>query len=138
MRTLNEIGADLEALDALLSDVGGDVTEEAAAEAVDAWLAELKTERNAKLDRFAAYMADLTARAAAKKTEAARLTARASAEENRVKFLKARLLYFMQRHGDKTLETPCTASPSRRTVGRRPSSSPYQRTNCRMLTGWRR
>lgn len=105
MRTLNEIGADLESLDALLAEVGGDVTEEAAEAAVDAWLSELGHERDAKLDRYAAYIADLKARSDAKKAEAKRLTDRAKVEDNRVEMLKTRLLWFFQAQGLKKVET---------------------------------
>jgi hypothetical protein len=106
MRTLHAIGEDLEALDAVLAEMGGDVSDAEAETAVDAWLAELGQERDAKLDRYAAYIADLEARAKVKREEAKRLAERSAAEEARVKMLKTRLMWFFAEHGLRKLDTP--------------------------------
>lgn len=104
-RTLFEIGEDLEALDALLAEVGGDVSEEDAEAAVDAWLSELGEERNTKLDRYARYISDVEGRIDAKMAERERLAERIAVEQNRVRLLKARLLEFLRAQGVKKLET---------------------------------
>lgn len=79
-RTLWEIGSDLEALEDLLMEVGGDVTDEEAERAIDAWLEE-------------------TREAEIQEKEAARLMERAQVNRNAVRRLKDRLLAYMDRRG---------------------------------------
>lgn len=107
MPTLYEIAADLAALDALLADVGGDVTEEAAEAAVDAWLAETGAALREKLDGYAALIREREASAKARDEEAARLAALARADANTAKRLKDRLAWFLNERGEKKpIETP--------------------------------
>ncbi|HEY7770478.1 siphovirus Gp157 family protein [Longimicrobium sp.] len=103
MSTLYEIDADESALAELLFDVGGDVSDEDVAAAVDAWMAELGDARAVKLDGYGKVIGELEARAAAKTAEADRLRNRAAAELNRVKQLKERLLAYMRERGHKAI-----------------------------------
>src|SRR5690606_18631289 len=98
-RTLWEIGSDLEALEALLMEVGGDVTDEEAERAIDAWLEEMREAEAQKLDRYGALIRTLEARAEIQKAEAKRLMERAKVNENAVRRLKDRLLAYMDRRG---------------------------------------
>lgn len=102
--TLFEIGADMRALEDLLTEAGGDVTEEQFA-AVDAWFAENAASLRGKLDGYGALIRELEGRAKIRREEAARLTALAQTDENAVKNLKSRLLYFMQEQGEAKLES---------------------------------
>lgn len=102
-RTLGDIGADLEALDALLEELEGDVT--GAEDTVTVWFAELGADRDEKLDRYARYIADLEAGAAAKKAEENRLHARRQTEERRAKWLKGRLFEFLSRTPGRRIDT---------------------------------
>lgn len=97
--TLWQIGDDLEALEALLAEVGGDVSEEEAEAAIDAWLAETRETEAAKLDRYGALIRTLEARAEIQEKEAARLMERAQVNRNAVKRLKDRLLMHLERTG---------------------------------------
>lgn len=98
-RTLWEIGSDLEALEALLTEVGGDVSEEEAEAAIDAWLAETSEAEAQKLDRYGALIRSLEARAEIQEAESARLLERARVNRNAVSRLKDRLLMHLDRTG---------------------------------------
>lgn len=103
--TLYEIKDDLDALHALLYEVGGDITEEEAEAAVDAWLRETDEALKDKLDRYAALIRETEAKAASRKEEADRLAALATTDLNTVKRLKARLQWFFEDQGIDKLET---------------------------------
>ncbi|HEY0005932.1 MAG TPA: siphovirus Gp157 family protein [Pyrinomonadaceae bacterium] len=105
MRTLFAISDDLLALDALLEEMGGDVSEFEVDQAIDRFLSDITTERDQKLDNYAAYIRELEARAAARKEEAHRLAERMRIDTNRAQALKNRLQYFFQLHQLKTVET---------------------------------
>lgn len=104
-RNLLAIGDDLEALDALLEEMGGDVSEAEAEAAFDRWFAELGEERDAKLDRYAYYIADLEGRADTKRAMIEHLADRVRIEEGRAKWLKAKLFAFLKSRGQKKTET---------------------------------
>lgn len=105
MSTLYEIRDDLEALEALLYEVGGDVTDEAADAAITAWLEETGEALKSKLDGYAALIREAEARAASRKAEAARLTALSRADESVAKRLKERLYWFFGDRGIERFET---------------------------------
>lgn len=98
-RTLWEIGDDLEAIEALLYETGGDVSEEEAEAAIDAWLTETQEAEAAKLDRYGALVRTMEARAEIKEQEAKRLAERAQAERNAARRLKERLMLHLERTG---------------------------------------
>jgi hypothetical protein len=98
-RTLHEIEGDFAALDALLEEVGGDLTAEEAEAAVDQWLESLGEERDAKLNGYARRIQTLEAAAEAKKAEERRLAAQRKQDESRADWLKGRLLAYVQRAG---------------------------------------
>jgi hypothetical protein len=107
MKTLLDISNDLLELQQTLESLE-DTPEEQAAE-VAAWFAALEREtheeRDRKLDNYCALIAELEARAAARKAEAKRLSDRAKVDENRAKALKSRLHDFFEYHQLKTVET---------------------------------
>jgi hypothetical protein len=103
--TLREIGEDLQALEDLLAEVGGDVSEAEAEAAIDAWLMETTDALHKKLDRYADLIQYMNDRAKGRKEEAARLTALAKTDENGAKYLKDRLYWFMKEHGQAKLDT---------------------------------
>lgn len=103
--TLYEIRDDLEALHALLYEVGGDITEEEAEAAIDAWLRETDEALKDKLDRYAALIRETEAKAASRKEEADRLAALATTDLNTAKRLKARLQWFFEDQGIEKMET---------------------------------
>ena len=104
-RTLYDIGDDLETIEALLLEVGGDVTNEQAEAAIDEWLQESQGELKWKVDRYVGLIRELQARADARNEEAERLHDRSTVDRNAADRLKARLKEFFERHDIKKLET---------------------------------
>lgn len=104
--TLYELGGQLAALDELLAEVGGDVTDEQAAEAINAWFAEIGEQVEHKLDGYGALIVELEARATARKAEADRMAGRAQVDTNAAKRLKERLKMFFIERNYKVIETP--------------------------------
>lgn len=103
-RSLWDIDADLTALEDLIEEAEGDIT--ACEEAVDAWFAELKGDEVRKIDGYAAYIAELTARSEARKEEADRLAHRAKVDSSLAANLKSRLKDYFTAHGKTKFETP--------------------------------
>jgi len=106
MPTLFTISADLLALEELLTDVDGEITEDAAGEAIEQWFDELGEARDAKIDNYCNLIAELTARSEARAAEAARISRLASVDANAATRLKNALKAFMDIHGLAKLETP--------------------------------
>lgn len=104
-RALFSIGEDLLALEYLLLDAGGVLSPGEEEAIIDAWFAELREERNAKLDDYAALIRDTSARAAARKSEEDRMARLRAGDEGLVRKLKDRLLYFLERTGETRIDT---------------------------------
>lgn len=104
-RTLYAITDDLQALDEMLIELGGDISDPKVAEAIDAWMAELDRDLTRKADGYASLIKEIEARAKARTEEAKRLTDRARVDENAAAALKSRMLYAMQARQMKTIET---------------------------------
>lgn len=96
MRTLFQISDDLFALEAILAEVGGEITDDEAGAALEKFFDELGAERDAKIDNYCALIRELEARAEAREAEAKRLTALAGSDANSAKRLKNRLLVFFE------------------------------------------
>lgn len=92
MPTIYEISEDMAALDALLAETGGEITPEAEA-AFNAFEAELAANLHAKTDAYCALIAEIDARAAARKAEAKRLADRAKTDERTADALRERLRF---------------------------------------------
>jgi hypothetical protein len=105
-KTLWAINEDMEALDALLEELGGDVTDEQVAATIEAWFAEIDSDLANKVDGYCALIRQLEAVAAARREEAERLTKRAKTGEANAKRLGERLKMFMAFRGMKKLDTP--------------------------------
>lgn len=96
MRTLFQISNDLLALEAILAEVGGEITDDDAGAALEKFFDELGAERDAKIDNYCALIRELEARAEAREAEAKRLTALAGSDANNAKRLKNRLKAFFE------------------------------------------
>jgi hypothetical protein len=92
MPTIYEISEDMAALDALLAETGGEITPEAEA-AFNAFEAELAANLTGKVDAYCALLAEIDARAAARKAEAKRLADRAKTDERTADALRERLRF---------------------------------------------
>ena len=106
MPTLFEISERYQALDELLDGAGGDLTDPAVEAYVDEIVSELESDRDAKLDGYCAYIAELQARADARQAEADRLAARAKVDEGNAARLKERLRALFELRGWGKVETP--------------------------------
>lgn len=104
-RSLLAIGDDLISLDALLTEMGGDVTDAEQEAAIDAWLNELGAERDAKLDAYCALIHEMEHRAEARKAEADRILKLSKSDEAAAGRLRERLLYFFRLQGLDKVET---------------------------------
>jgi hypothetical protein len=102
-RTLLDITEDLQALDDLLTEAGGDITGVEAT--VDAWLAELERDLKGKVDNYAALITAMNARADVRKAQADRLYHRSKVDANNARFLRERLKFALQQRGISKLET---------------------------------
>ncbi len=106
MSTLLDITEDLRALDDLLYEVEGDVSDPKVAEAVDAWFAELDSALETKADNYAAFITELLNRAELRSSEAQRLYHRARIDQSTAGWLKDRLKAALEERNVKKLETP--------------------------------
>ena len=118
--TLYAIGEDLLALDALLFEVGGDISEEEAAAAIEQWFAENEAALVKKLDGYGYLVRRQEADGKFLDEEIRRLTARKQARENGAKRLKDRLKDFLQQHGMKDVETDHFRFAIQKNGGKRP------------------
>ncbi len=104
-RSMLEITDDLLALDDLLADVGGDVSDPRVAATVDQWFAELDSDFDTKADNYAALITEMRMRAEARRIESERLAARAAIDERSADFLAVRLMAALDARGVKRHET---------------------------------
>ena len=104
MPTLYEIESDLQALADILSEVGGDVSDEEAEAAVDAWLAEGKEALAEKVDRYVSVIRESEAKALVLKGEADLFAARSKSNANVAAKLKDRLKFFLESHQMESVE----------------------------------
>ena len=98
-KTLLNITEDMQALDDLLAELGGDVTDEQVAAYVDQLFKELDGDFNAKVDGYVALIRQNEARAEAQAKEADHLAGMAKRSQANADWLKARLHAVMQIRG---------------------------------------
>lgn len=104
MPTLFEIGTQIQELCQLPEDEGGDISERKAE--IDACFASLDTERDQKLDAYAALITELEARASIREQEAMRLSHRAHVDADKARWLKKRMQLFFETLGLHSVDTP--------------------------------
>jgi hypothetical protein len=92
MATLFEIGAELEALEQLLDDVGGEVTDPQVNAVITEWFETIAADEGRKLDHYCGLIKRLEMEAMTAKAEAEEYRKRAEVRENRVKWLKLRMI----------------------------------------------
>lgn len=104
MPSIYDISEDMAALDALLAETGGEITPEAEA-AFDQFEAELAANLTTKVDGYCALIAEIDARAAARKAESKRLADRAKVDERTADALRERLRFVWEQRGLGKVET---------------------------------
>lgn len=111
-KTLWQIGEDLAALNDLLEEVDGDITDPAVEAAVDSFFKEVSKNEGVKLDnyigfikRMEMYIAKNEGVADMLKAELATVNANISTTENRIKWSKTNLINYLQATQRKKVET---------------------------------
>jgi hypothetical protein len=99
--TLIELSTEIERLEVALTEIDD---EEQQAALITEYL-QTKHDLKIKLDNYSALIVELEARAEVRKQEAKRLSDRASFDANLAKRLKAQLLWYLQEHDIKKVET---------------------------------
>jgi hypothetical protein len=95
----------MQALDDLLFELGGDVTDEDSYKQVEAWIKELAEKLQDKADNYCALITTIEKRAQVRKEEADRLRKRAGIDEKAADFLRAKLKMVMETRGVAKIET---------------------------------
>lgn len=98
-RTLYQIGTDMDALDDILLQLGGDLTDEEVDLAVQQWLTENENNLDKKLQAYCRLVKEKLARAEAKSQEAQDLQSAAAIDNNGAERMKTRLREFMESRG---------------------------------------
>lgn len=105
-RSLLDISDDLQALDDLLFETGGDVSDESVASAIEEWFAEVHADEAAKVGNYIGLIREKELRAAAITEEIERYKKLQAALTNSAKGLKDRLKWYMENNGKKKIKTP--------------------------------
>lgn len=119
-RTIFDIGADMVALDAIIGDAGGDLSDPAVAAAIEQWEREIETDLAGKVDRYASLIGEMEARASKRREEALRLVARAEQDERAANGLRERLRLVWEARGLGVIQTPRYRVALRRNGGKAP------------------
>lgn len=112
IRSLYTIGADVQAIGAVLDECDGEPSKAGEGEAaLVAWMETLEHEQAAKLDSYIAYLATLDMEAAEAKRVADEFTEKRKSREARADYLRRRLLDYLER-----TKQPKVTTASGRTV----------------------
>lgn len=104
-KSLWEISADMQALDELLFEADGEISDEEMEAAIDAWLQENADNLTQKLDGYCAVIAEREALAELRVREGRRLIALANSDLHKTTALRLRLKSFFEAHGMTKYET---------------------------------
>lgn len=105
MATLFEVSEDMLALDALIEELEGDISNPQVEAAITTWMQEISTNEADKINGYCAYIARLSMEVAAAKEQAERYQKKARTRENRIAWLKDRLKKHLEITGRKKIET---------------------------------
>jgi len=104
-RTLLDIGDDMTALDDLVDEMGGDVSDPQIESIIDRWFNDLQENLKDKVDGYCAYITELEGRASIRKAEKQRLEKLQKSDEALAAKLRERLKYFFLDRGLPKLDT---------------------------------
>ena len=104
-RSLLDIQDDFLALDDLIDEVGGEITDPRVEHALDSLIHEMGVERDRKLDGYCAFIRELELRSAARNEEVERLQLRIKRDVNVIIWLKTRMIEFLRSINTKKVET---------------------------------
>lgn len=104
MSSLYELTQDLVALDKLLEETGGDVSEGSGGATLEQWLKTYEWQLGEKIDAYGRLAKNWEADVVAIKEEAGRLAARAAVVSNKIRRLKEMAKFAMETRGVRKLE----------------------------------
>jgi hypothetical protein len=104
-RTIYDISADLAALESILHENGGDVSDPQAEAALAEWERELELDLTGKVDRYCSLIAELEARSKSRQAEADRLADLAKADDKAAQGLRERLRFIWETRNLPKIET---------------------------------
>jgi hypothetical protein len=104
-RTIFDISNDMAALDAVLHECGGDLSDPNADQILQRWEEELESDLHGKLDDYCGLIRELEARAEARKAEADRIAELASKDRKTADNLRERLRFIFDLRGLPTQQT---------------------------------
>jgi len=107
---LLQLNEEMDALDQLLAEIDGDISDDAVAEYVGQLSEEIGEAFNEKVDAYCALIREKELRVAARKEEAERLQMRARTEQRDIDWLKGTLKYVLQTRGMKKAGNKRTAT----------------------------
>lgn len=102
-RTLHDISADLLAIEDMLVELDGDVSDEVGL-IVDEWLADINKDLEGKTDGYAALITEIEKRSIARKQESDRMAALAKRDEKHADWLKLKLKATLDFHNIKKVD----------------------------------
>lgn len=105
-RSLFDIGSDFEALEAILQECEGDISDPKATAAVDEWFEEIQTNEQQKVGAYLWILRKWQAEADMAKAQAERMESFAKVRAGRIAVLKSRMFEYMQRRGVTELLSP--------------------------------
>jgi hypothetical protein len=106
-RSLFDIGSDFEALEALLGELDGDISDPQAQVVIEAWFAEVEHDLSRKADGYIWLIRKWESEQAVAKEESERMRQTAKCRENRITSLKLRMFQWMDAHQRAKIETEC-------------------------------
>lgn len=118
MSTLYEISEEMRALEELIIEQNGDITDDQ--DVVMQWMDDTSEQLSKKLENYGKLIRELEARSAARQEEAVRMRGRATVDANAAANLRRRLLYFFQERGIHTMETASFKFGVRKNGGAKP------------------
>jgi len=104
-RTIYDISADLAALESILAETGGDLSDPQAEAALAEWERELESDLTGKVDRYCSLIAEIEARSAMRQAEADRLADLAKADDKAAQGLRERLRFIWETRNLPKIET---------------------------------
>lgn len=119
-RTLLDITDDIRALDDILAENGGDLSDPQIESVLSEWEAGLESDLETKLDAYAALITEWEARSEMRAVEAARLQKRAKTDAAAAEALRRRLQYVFEVRNLKPIETPRYRIALAKNGGKRP------------------
>ncbi len=120
MPTLLQIAEGFHAIDNVLEENGGDISDPKFAALVEDWFVTLQSDLAVKCDQYAAYIRELVLRASARTEEAERLLKAAKSHHATADFLKARLKDALISIDQKKVEGPRYTVSIQKNGGKQP------------------